>query len=108
MRLFARELSARGKLAKAVELPANHIHVKTLMGETIHLDVKPADTIWEVKLMLHAHVVLEGMMQDVHPRRFVLIFAGQQLPNNSTLAECLVNEQSTMHLVVGVDNVRHG
>ena len=98
MRLFARELSARGKLAKAVQRgrgpKANRIYVKPLTGETMTLDVTPLDTVWDVKLKLHAQM---GIHEDVA----VLIYAGKVLPDKSTLAECAVFDQSTLHLIVG-------
>ena len=102
MRLFARELSARGKVAEAVDgvrRPNNlyQIHVKphAQIHRKITLDVTPADKICEVKLLTRAQ-----MEMDVHPDQLVLIFAGRHLPDKSTLAECAVYEHSTLHLVV--------
>lgn len=69
------------------------IYVKPVTGETMMLNVTPADTVWDVKLKLHAQM-------DIHEDVAVLIFAGKVLPDKSTLTECAVYELSTLHLIV--------
>ena len=65
------------------------IFVKTLAGETITLDVGPSDTIESVKNLIQHK---EGIQLD----QLQLTFAGKQLEDDWTLADCNV---STLYLV---------
>ena len=68
------------------------IIVKTLTGKNIILDVGPSDTIKTVKDLI---LKKEGFPPEY--QRF--IFAGKQLEDNKTLAECKIINQSTIHLI---------
>ena len=68
------------------------IIVKTLTGKNINLDVEPSDTIKTVKDLI---LKKEGFPPE-HQR---FIFAGKQLEDNKTLAECKIINQSTIHLI---------
>ena len=68
------------------------IIVRTLTGKNINLDVEPSDTIKTVKDLI---LKKEGFPPE-HQR---FIFAGKQLEDNKTLAECKIINQSTIHLI---------
>ena len=69
------------------------IFVKTLIGKTITLEVKPTYSIEAVKEKLQDK---EGIPVDV--RR--LIFAGQQLEDDRLLSEYDIYKESTLHLAL--------
>ncbi|XP_076902505.1 uncharacterized protein LOC143557279 [Bidens hawaiensis] len=69
------------------------IFVKTQGGTTLTLYVNPSDTVYNMKSKFED---MEGI-----PRSDAkLIFAGSQLKDNSTLAECNIQKESTLHSVL--------
>jgi hypothetical protein len=69
------------------------IFVKKLTGATITLDAVVEDTVETVKTRIQEK-------EGVPPDRQHLIFAGKQLENTSTLADCGIGSGSTLHLIL--------
>ncbi|KAM0053227.1 putative Ubiquitin-like domain-containing protein [Helianthus debilis subsp. tardiflorus] len=69
------------------------IFIKTLTGKTITLEVKPFDTIQNVKSAIYN---MEGIPHSWQR----LIYGNKQLEDSHTLAECDVHHESNIRLVL--------
>jgi hypothetical protein len=80
--------------------PSMQIFVKTLSGLAVTLEVHPFWTIGKVKTVLQSAISIEAGIDDMK-----MVFAGKVLENFRSLAQYMIQKESTLHLVV---NVRGG
>lgn len=69
------------------------VFVKDLTGSTIVFEFESSDTVADIKERIH-------YMQLIPPKEQRLIFAGRQLDDDHTLAECGISKESTLHLLL--------
>uniref|UniRef100_A0A0X3PS40 Polyubiquitin-B n=1 Tax=Schistocephalus solidus TaxID=70667 RepID=A0A0X3PS40_SCHSO len=74
------------------------IDVKTSNDKTIKLEVKPTDTIADVKVKLQER-------EGIAPEKQRLTFGGQQLKESVMLLDYGIGNNSTLHVIFNVDTI---
>ena len=69
------------------------IHVKTLTGKQITLDMSLSDTVYAIKSAMH-------YSDGIPPSQQCLIFTGQRLEDDRTLSDCCIHQGSFVHLAL--------
>lgn len=71
------------------------VHVKTLTGRNIPVDVEPTDKIIRIKEMMEEK-------EGIHPSQQRLIYQGSQLQDDLLVAECGIQPGSNLHVVLSL------
>jgi ubiquitin len=88
-------------VAPALQTEHVQIFVKTITGKTITLEVKFSDTIDDVTVGIQDREGIPSNLQRI-------IFEGKQLEGGRTLADCGVQEESTLHSVLRLQGGMQG
>ena len=72
-----------------------HVVVKNLRGESLDFEVEPGDTVEHLKAKIYERDGIRTCDQR-------LIFRGRNMEDQQTLAECSVEKDSTIHLVLNI------
>ncbi|KAM3145967.1 Ubiquitin-60S ribosomal protein L40 [Paramecium bursaria] len=70
-----------------------YLFIKTLQGLTFSFELEPNDTIQDVKEIIFQKQGFPPVMQRI-------IFGGKELLNHSTILDCLIQKDSTLHLIL--------